>query len=55
MDPLWTTGSPPKGEGLWTAAHTHFPGRLRSPTGGPGATPGGFNAAPGGLGLGQGG
>jgi threonine/homoserine/homoserine lactone efflux protein len=30
---------------LWTAAGMSFPGRLRSPTGGPGTGPGGCGAA----------
>jgi threonine/homoserine/homoserine lactone efflux protein len=44
---LWAAaGAPP----LWTAARAHFPGRLRSPTGGPGSGGRGSSAPPGGPG-----
>ena len=35
-------------QSLWTAVGIRFPGRLRSPTGGPGPGPGGSRVAPGG-------
>jgi threonine/homoserine/homoserine lactone efflux protein len=34
-------------QSLWTASGSSFPGRLRSPTGGPGTGPGGSGAGPG--------
>jgi len=39
-------------QSLWTASGIRFPGRLRSPTGGPGPGPGGCRAAPAGPGPG---
>jgi threonine/homoserine/homoserine lactone efflux protein len=39
-------------QSLWTASGIRFPGRLRSPTGGPGPGPGGRRAAPAGPGPG---
>jgi threonine/homoserine/homoserine lactone efflux protein len=42
---FWAAGARP----LWTAARIGFPGRLRSPTGGPGAGRGGYRTPPGGY------